>query len=48
MTNAVDNQFSMQNTILQAMQSMPSPIVAVEEIVNAVGRRTAVVERANF
>jgi len=48
MTNAVDNQFSMQNKILQAMQSMPSPIVAVEEIVNAVGRRTAVVERANF
>jgi hypothetical protein len=48
MTNAVDNQFQMQNTILQAMQSMPSPIVAVEEIVNAVGRRTAVVERANF
>lgn len=48
MTNAVDNQFQIQNTILQAIQSMPSPIVAVEEIVNAVGRRTAVVERANF
>jgi hypothetical protein len=48
MTNAVDNEFQIQNTILQAIQSMPSPIVAVEEIVNAVGRRTAVVERANF
>ena len=48
MTNAIDNNFQMQNSILQAMQSMPSPVVAVEEIVNAVGRRTAVVERANF
>ena len=48
MTNAIDNSYQMQNMILQAMQSMPSPVVAVEEIVNAVGRRTAVVERANF
>lgn len=48
MTNAIDSSFQMQNAILQAMQSMPSPVVAVEEIVNAVGRRTSVVERANF
>ena len=48
MTNAIDSSYQMQNVILQAMQSMPSPVVAVEEIVNAVGRRTAVVERANF
>lgn len=48
MTNAIDSSYQMQNAILQAMKSMPSPIVAVEEIVNAVGRRTAVVERANF
>lgn len=48
MTNAIDSSFQMQNVILQAMKSMPSPVVAVEEIVNAVGRRTAVVERANF
>ena len=48
MTNAIDSSYQMQNVILQAMQSMPTPVVAVEEIVNAVGRRTAVVERANF
>ena len=48
MTNAIDSSYQMQNAILQAMKSMPSPVVAVEEIVNAVGRRTSVVERANF
>ena len=44
----VDNQFNMQNVIIQTVKNMPQPVVLVEDINTAQGNLSDVSSRANF
>lgn len=48
LSQPIDDKFNLQNQLIQAFSSIPSPVVLVQDINSAQGNLSRVIDRANF